>query len=734
MLENLASWCHRHRWTVVIVWVVAAVGAVVAAGGAGGDYATSARLVGTDSDAAYQLLAREFPSGAGETATIVFHRTAAGGVATARPAIDAYLHEISPLPRVAEVASPFDQPGRVSADGTIGYATVDFTERGAVPLADAAVRIQSAAAGLRAQGVETEFGSYLFQKGGVPSSEGFGLLAAVVILLIAFGSVVAMGLPLVTAVVGILIGLAGVSLWANVLDTPDFTVQVASMVGIGVGIDYALFIVTRYREALTRAATPHDAMIEAIGTAGRAVAFAGCTVVISLLGMFLMGLPFLYGLAIGTATSVLVAVAAALTLLPALLSFVGRHLDRLSVHRRAHSGRPSHAGRSLHSGGQAVESGWHRWSRFVQRRAKAFAVGGLALLLALGVPVLSLRLASADLGNDPAGSTTREAYDLLATGFGPGSNGPLVVTLETPDPASRATATAIATELAAAPGVASVGPVVESASGRAALIQVIPTTSPQSPATARLVHRLRSDVLAGTGLVTHIGGATASDVDFSSKMSARLPVFIGAVLVLSFLLLMAVFRSVLVPLKAVLMNLLSIGAAYGVMVAVFQWGWLASWFGLSGGAPIEPWAPMILFAIVFGLSMDYEVFLLSSVKERYDATGDNPAAVVDGLASTARVITAAAAIMVCVFGSFIVGDLRSIKLVGLGLSAAVLIDATIVRMVLVPATMQLLGRRNWWMPRSLDRVLPRLHVEAHPVPRRSRPAQAPAPEATAGVR
>jgi RND superfamily putative drug exporter len=478
------------------------------------------------------------------------------------------------------------------------------------------------------------------------------------------------------------------------------------MIGIGVGIDYALFIVTRYRGALRRGLDPHAATVEAMGTAGRAVVFAGCTVMISLLGLLLMRLSFLEGLAFGTSTAVLVAVLAAITLLPALLGVAGRRIDRLSVHRRR--------------SGPSRETVAHRWARAVQRRPVLAAAAGGGALLLLAAPVLSMRLAVADAGNDPAGSTTRQAYDLQAQGFGPGINGPLTLVFETPDPPAADAVPQVLTKVAATPGVVLVTPAVSSPSGSIAVAQVYPSTAPQSEATEALVRSLRHDVLPdaanGTGLVPHVGGQTPSDMDFASVLSARLPWFIGAVLLLSFVLLLAVFRSVLVPLKAVVMNLLSIGAAYGVMVAVFQWGWFGSVIGVAGGAPIEPWAPMMLFAIVFGLSMDYEVFLLSSIKEEYDRCGDNSRAVVEGLASTARVITAAAAIMVCVFGSFVVADDRAIKLIGLGLAVAVLIDATLVRMVLVPATMELLGPANWWLPGWLSRILPRLSVEGRAVP------------------
>ena len=690
MLQRLASTCVRHRRLVLLAWMLAIVGATVGASAWGGEYADSSRLEGTDSDAAYELYRANFPNDPAGSATMVFEHAA--GLTAAGDAIDGFVASIARLPGVIEVSSPLVD-GTISSDATVGYAEVLF-DTDDLTVID---RIGDEAARLREVGTEVDFASFWFQEGGVPASEGFGLLAAMVILLVAFGSVVAMGLPLMTAMAGIVMGLAGVSLWAAVMPTPEFTVQVASMVGIGVGIDYALFIVTRYREALRRRGggrdAVHDSIVESIDTAGRAVLFAGCTVTISLLGMFLMGLPFLYGLAVGTSTAVVVAVLAALTLLPALLGVVGHRLDRLSVHRR---GRSS----------QHAESPWHRWSRLVQRHPRAFAGGGLALLLALSLPTLAMRQATADLGSDAVGTTTRTAYDRLSNGFGPGFNGPLVVVTEGDGDVDR-----LVTLIAATEGVAAVEAPVTAPSGGATIVGVIPTTGPQDEATTDLVHRLRTEVIPAAGVDAHVGGATASDVDFADRMSARLPVFIGAVLVLSFLLLLVVFRSVLVPLKAVLLNLLSIGAAYGVLVMVFQWGWLGGLVGIDGGAPIEPWAPMMLFAIVFGLSMDYEVFLLTSIKERYDAGMSNGDAVVEGLAATARVITAAAAIMVCVFGSFVLGDLRSIKLIGLGLSVAVLVDATVVRMVLVPATMELLGARNWWLPAPVARLLPRLQLE-----------------------
>jgi RND superfamily putative drug exporter len=700
MLGRLATICHRRRWTVLGAWVLALVGATVLAGRLGGEYSGGANLAGTDSDRAYALLNESFPGRSGDDATVVFAAKSGFDAPATKAEIERYLDELAALPAVTDLGSPYDHPTQVSPRG-VAFATITLDGEDAT-IEDSVTRVQELAAPLRADGVVTEFGGGWFQTGGVPNSEGFGLLAAIVILLVAFGSVVAMGLPIVTALFGVGIGLAAVALIAGLATTPDFTVEVASMIALGVGIDYALFIVTRYRSALARRGSATDAVRESGDTAGRAVLFAGATVMVSLLGMLLMGVPLLHGLAIGSAAAVGVAVLAALTLLPALLGIAGKHLDRLSIHpRRARRSR---------------ETIWHRWSRLVQRRPWAAAIGGGAALLALAAPVLGMRLGFADEGNDPKGTTTRAAYDLLAEGFGPGVNGPLLVAARTSDGAARARVAELADAIAATPGVAYVAPPQPSPDGHAALVTVIPSTAPQDAATHSLVERLRIDVIpaaeAGTSLDAHVGGETASMVDFTTIFSRRLPLFIGTVLAVSFLLLMVVFRSVLVPVKAVLLNLLSIGAAYGVMVTVFQWGWFGGLLGVGPGAPIEPWAPMMLFAIVFGLSMDYEVFLLSSIREQYDATRDNGRAVVEGLASTARLITAAAAIMVCVFGAFVFADLRAVKLIGLGLAVAVLVDATVVRMVMVPATMELLGDRNWWLPRWLDRRLPDLRF--HP--------------------
>jgi RND superfamily putative drug exporter len=704
VLARLARFSYQRRKLVLLGWIGLLIVAIVAGSALKGEWSTSGRLPGTDSQAAYDLLKEQFPARAGEDASFVF-----GDISQDPVAVAAFLEKAAAVEGVGSV----EQPPQVSSGGKVATSSFTLlTEDDDATTATAVTELKKLAKPLENSG-GVAFASWRFDEMEMPASEGLGLLAAVVVLLVAFGSVLAMGLPIATALLGIGIATSLIAVMARFMSTPDFTVQVASMIGLGVGIDYALFIVSRYRDALSRLRPPEDAVVEAITTAGRAVLFAGCTVMISTLGMLLMGLSFLHGLAVGTSLAVLISVGAALTLLPALLGFIGFNIDKLSVHRKNRN--------------RSRISNWTRWADFVQAHPKPIAAIGFIALAAFSIPVFSLRLGSADAGNNPEGSTTKTAYDLTAKGFGAGSNGPMLIVADT-DSGSTAELAKVAAALRSTPGVVMASEFQPSPNGKAAIATVIPATGPQDTATEQLVHHIRDDVLppavAGTALSVHVGGMTASGIDFSDMIGKRLPLFIGAVLVLSFLLLLMVFRSVLVPLKAVLMNLLSIGAAYGVMVAVFQWGWFGSIVGVTGG-PIEAWAPMMLFAIVFGLSMDYEVFLLSAIKEEYDHTGDNAHAVSSGLAITARLITAAALIMVCVFGTFVLSDIRALKLIGLGLAVAVAIDATIVRIVLVPATMELLGKANWWLPRWLDRILPHLAVEGAPEPSRS-PAPIPA--------
>jgi RND superfamily putative drug exporter len=709
MLDRLARTMYRRRRLVVVGWIVFLVAVFTLSGSVGGAFKTNFGLPSSESQAAFDRLEeRGFRDRAGESAQIVFEAPAGVDAPPVRRAMTELFADIERTVRDSSVVSPYSAQGarQIAADGSVAYAELNLADRTQEEVQAAGDDVEAllAAADLPA-GVDVALGGDMFVEespGG--ASEAVGVLAAMVILLIAFGSVLAMGLPIFTALCGVGSGIALVLMMRNVINMPDFTTAAVAMVGIGVGIDYALFIVTRYRERLHGGHTPEDSIAHSIDTAGRAVLFAGCTVMISVLGLLLMNLDTTRGVAIAIALGVLMTMLAAITLLPALLGFVGTNIDRLGLPHRTRRDQTGHG------------SFWYRWSRVLQRRPWIAALAGLVVLLALSVPVLSMRLGFGDAGNRPTSDTTRQAYDRLSDGFGPGFNGPLLLVAATPGGANdTGTLDRLDAALSETPGVAFTAAPITNDAGDTAVIQVFPATAPQDAATEDLVDRLRDDVVpavtAGTDVEVSVGGLTAAAVDFAEYTANQLPVFMGAVLLLSFLLLMVVFRSLLVPLKAVVMNLLSIGAAYGVVVAVYQWGWAGDLFGIGRPGPIEAWAPVFLFAVVFGLSMDYEVFLLSRIREEYDRTGDNASAVADGVALTARVITAAAAIMVCVFGSFVFGPERSLQLFGLGLAVAVLIDATVVRLVLVPATMELLGDGNWWFPRWLDRVLPRVHLE-----------------------
>jgi len=705
VLQSFALWCYRRRRLVVVAWLLVLVVISVLGKQFAGEYAQSFKLPGVESQQAADLLKEQFPEQAGDEGQIVFRADDGVDELQVQSRMEQLFADVAGVKGVAEVLSPYGSPDQIAPGGQIAVAQIQFTNR-AFQVSDATVeQITDLAQDANGGGVQVELGGAMFEQSGPPgSSELIGLLAAVVILLVAFGSLLAMGLPIVTALAGLGVGVAFIGVLANLISVPDFATQLAGMIGIGVGIDYALFIVTRFRQGLHDGLTPERAVVLAIDTAGRAVLFAGCTVVISVLGLFVMGVEFLRGVAIGTSVTVGLIMLASITLLPALLGFTGRNIDRFGLPGRKR--RETSTRKSL----------WFRWSRVVQHRPLMAALVGLIILLVLAFPMLSIRLGFTDAGNSPTDQTVRRGYDLIAEGFGPGSNGPLILAADLPEGSDPAQLDAIATAVAATPGVADVSPWRVSPTGNAAVLRVVPDSAPQVEATVQLIDRLRGEVVPqatnGTDVKIYVGGFTASGADISDLFARRLPWFIGAVLFLSFILLLVVFRSVLVPLKAVIVNLLSIGAAYGVVVAVFQWGWFADVIGLDRTGPIVPFVPMMMFAIVFGLSMDYEVFLLSRIREEYDRTGDNGLAVADGLASTARVITAAALIMICVFGSFLLGADPLLKLFGLGLAGAIFIDATLVRLVLVPATMELLGDRNWWFPSWLERVTPRVHVEA----------------------
>jgi putative drug exporter of the RND superfamily len=708
-LARVAAWSYDHRRRVLVLWVAVLLVAGGVSGVVGSAYQDRFNGGNAESQRAEDLLKEKFPAFAGDTADIVV-RTSSPVTSSANKAkVTALVDRVEGLPHVAAVDSPFDRGGQsqVSSDGHIAYATVQFDEQ-TQDLSKVSIRrVIDTAEAARVRGFEVELGGQPieFVVAPTPSSTEFiGVAAAIVILLLAFGSVIAMGLPIVTALLGIGVGYAVIAFLSHGLVVPTFSPALAAMIGLGVGIDYALFIVTRYRQALRDGVEPRRAVIHAADTSGRAVLFAGCTVVISLLGLMLLDASFVYGVAVAAVVAVLLVLAGSLTLLPALLGFAGGAIDRLRV-----PGVRAVAAPGPHSA-------WYRWSRVVQRHPVVSGLGALVVLVVLALPVFSMRLLFTDAGNDPSSLTTRKAYDLLAEGFGPGSNGPLVVAVDLSGGGGQGVVNDLAKAIGSTPDVATVVPPQLNDSGDTAVIVAIPRSAPQAEATKALVERLRDHVIpsavGGSGAHALVGGVTAAGIDAALFFSARLVWVIGGVVLLSFLLLMIVFRSIAIPVKAAVMNMLSIGAAYGVIVAVFQWGWLGSVIDVEKG-PIDPWIPLFLFTILFGLSMDYEVFLLSRIREQWLRTGDNATAVADGLALTARVITAAAAIMFCVFASFVIGDVRVLKVFGLGLAVAVLVDATIVRMVLVPATMEVLGKANWWIPRQLARALPRVDMEGH---------------------
>ncbi|HVB94158.1 MAG TPA: MMPL family transporter [Acidimicrobiales bacterium] len=706
LLAKIAGWCHDHRWRVLIGWLVALVAFNVAAGMAGSAFSNNLSGGKTGVD---QILQRAFPNEVGSPAQVVMTTTGPIDAASVRQRTTRLVDALRPLAHVSDVVSPFVAQGarQISGDGHIAFVQVQFDEQ-AGDLPTAAIKnVVNTAQSFEAPGYHVALGGQAVSlvAGSKPGqSEGIGILAAIIIMLLAFGSVVAMGLPIITALFGIAVAFAVLDLLSHVVTTPVFAPQIMAMIGLGVGIDYALFVVTRYRQGLSEGRAPREATTISLATSGRSVVFAGTTVILSLLGLFILQLPFMRGLAIGAIAAVVLVMTAAVTLLPAMLGFSGRAIDSL------------HVPGLLQSAAEPSARGfWYRWSRSIQKRPVIAGLAALLCLVVLALPLFSMRLAFTDAGNDPTNVTTRQAFDALATGFGPGFNGPLIVAATVPA-GQLPTVDRLQSQISHTPGVAFATPVRPSRSGADAVIIAYPTTSPQSKQTESLVATLRNDVIpsstSGSGVVALVGGETASSVDASSYIAARLPWVIGVVLLLAFLLLMAAFRSLAIPLKAVVVNMLSVGAAYGVVVAIFQWGWLGGLIGIGATAPVDPWIPLMMFTILFGLSMDYEVFLISRIREEWRITGDNSSAVADGLAKSARVITAAAAIMICVFGSFVIGDpLRVLKVFGLGLAVAILIDATLVRMVLVPSVMELLGKANWWMPAWLDRLVPRLGIE-----------------------
>jgi RND superfamily putative drug exporter len=709
MLTRLARVCYRRRWLVLVGWGGVLVALVALSSAFGGQFVNDFTLPGSESQAASDFLdAHDFPKKAGQSGMVVFKADDINDPAV-KAGMQSLFADLEDVVAPGEVISPYDQGGAhfTNSDKTIAFAPVNMGVRPENEYDDVAARARTLVAGADVPGTTIELGGGVFAEPPRFSSEIVGYVLAMVVLLVAFGSVLAMGLPLVTAFCGIFAGISVVTIVVSVVGMPSYAIEAVLMIGIGVGIDYALFVVTRYREGLGGGLDPEHATMRAIETAGRAVLLAGSIVVIGVLGMFTVGLAMIRGLAIGISIGVLATMVASVTLLPALFGFVGTRIDRFALPGMAKPGDRSR------------QAAWRRRSEAVQARPwLALALGG-GLLVALALPATQLRQGFGDSGNRPTTDTTRRAYDLITEGFGAGANGPLVIAAALPNgPADLTILMTLAGNLNATDGIYWSTPPLPNDVGDAAVMLVFPTNPPQSEETQELVHRLRNDILpdtlANSPVTAKVGGATAAAVDFGEFTSARLPVFTLAVLAVSFLLLMVVFRSLLVPAKAVAVNLLVLGASYGVLVAVFQWGWGLHLLGIGRPGPIDAWVPMMLFAVIFGLSMDYEVFLLSRIREDYDRQGDNSTAVANGVAASARVITAAAAVMFCVFGAFVLGSTRSLKIFGLGLAVAVLLDATVVRLVLVPATMELLGDRNWWLPDWLDRLLPRVRSEPAP--------------------
>jgi putative drug exporter of the RND superfamily len=673
-----------------------------------GEFSDSFTLPGAESQAAYTLLEERFPQQAGSSATLVFKTDNPGGIADpgVSAEINGVLDEIAGLPHVVGILSPFDAPQQISEDGAIAYATVAYDKQaGEIPLSDleelTALVDRSSSASLQVEAGGEIVAQTEFEIGN--TAELIGLAAATVILLVSFGSVVAMGLPILTALLGLGIGFLGIGVATNYYDIATFAPAFATMIGIGVGIDYALFIVTRFREGLSAGLTPKEAVVRAVDTAGRAVIFAGSVVVISMLGLSAIGVPFVTAIGIAAAIVVGAAVIVALIFLPAFLALVGLRIDKWSVRRNRNA---------TETGSEAFG---RRLARRIQQTPVRFMAASTGILLLLAVPLLDLQLGFPDAGANPTSYHTRRAYDLLTEGFGPGFNNPLIVVVENGgglDPAMLDTIAAAASDL---PDVVFAAEPMLNEAGDTAVMTIIPTTGANDSETKDLVKELRQTILpsavAGTSATAYVGGPTGSFLDFSDRLVERTPLVFVVIIGLSFLLLTVVFRSPVIALKAAIMNMLSIAAAFGVIIAVFQWGWGSSLIGLEETQPIAVFMPMFLFAILFGLSMDYEVFLLSRIREFWVRGRSTSDAVAEGLAVTARVITAAAAIMISVFFSFVFTGDPITKQFGLGLAVAILIDATLVRLVLVPSTMEVLGKWNWWIPSWLERLMPHVNIE-----------------------
>jgi RND superfamily putative drug exporter len=731
---RLARTCSRHPWLTFLAWLTALIVIQVIASSVGTHKISNFRLPGTESQRAYDLLADHFPAAKGDTDQLVF-RARSGKLTdpAQKLRIQAALRRVKGRPDIGSVVSPFSPGGQITKDDRIGVALINYSKSTNDIDPGPLEKVEKAAFTARSPSLEVEHGGpgaeiVRFENTQGPS-EGIGVLAAAIVLIITFGSLVAAGLPLIATLLALGSALGIITLLSHVVDTPDFAAQLASLIGLGVGIDYALFVVTRFRAEIRGGMDRREAIERAVDTAGRTVLFAGITVVIALLGLLLLGLSFMQGVALGAASAVLATMFAALTIIPALLGGSKGFIDGVlreydarggfrfwfTKRRLRLPGREFRARRAARREQKRADgAGWARWSHAVQRRPWVAITASLVILVGLALPALNMRLGSSDAGVDPPGTTTKKAYDLIAQGFGAGTNGSFLVVAALHDKGDKQAAGQIAGALKRDKDFTFVAPPAISPDGRVATVTAYPRTGPQDERTTETLKQLRDNVVPqlerSSNSTIEIGGFTASNEDFSSVVAGKLPLFVGVVVLLSALLLLVVFRSVVIPIKAAAMNLLSIGAALGFVTIIFQDGHGAGLLGIGTG-PIESFVPVLMFAIVFGLSMDYEVFLISRVHEEWEKSHDASGAVGKGLQTTGRVITAAASIMVLVFASFALGDDRVIKEFGLGLASAVLFDAVIIRCLLVPAIMEVLGRRAWWMPHWMARRLPRLAIE-----------------------
>ncbi len=708
-MKSLARFCFQRRWWILIAWVILLVGINIFSQTLGSAYANSFSLPGTNSTHAESLLKSGFASKSGDVDEIVFQATN-GTILSHKALIDEAVAKIAKLPDVASAVSPFEDGAlQISKDGTIGYAVVYFSKQ-AFKLQNPQIQaVENVAVKARSNSLNVQFAGNAFgvldQPKGSPG-EFFGLIATAIVLVLAFGSFWAMLLPLGVALFALGIATATTTLLSHVLNIATFAPILGSLIGLGVGIDYALFIVTRSRQGLKRGMSVEDSIVTAVNTSGRAVLFAGSTVCIALLGMLVLQLSFLNGVAIAASLTVLITMFASLTLLPALLGFSKFHALSRRERRNLKKNGPDPL---------VVATGWQRWADFVGRHPKKLSLVALLAIVIICVPFFSLHLGSSDQGTDPAGTTTRQAYDLLAKGFGPGFNGPLQVVGVIHSPKDEATLVALGQKLQGKPDVAAVAPLQVSKNGKIGVLYVVPKSSPEDKKTENLIATIRNvdipAVTTSSHTAIYVGGLTAIFVDFAQVFTSKIPLFVGVIVLLGCLLLMVAFRSIVIPLTAAAMNIFAAGASFGLVVAVFQWGWGSSLIH-AGTGPVESFLPTIMIAILFGLSMDYQVFLVSRMHEEWLNTGSNTEAINRGQANTGRVISAAALIMICVFFSFAFGGQRIIAEFGIGLGGAVLMDAFILRTVLVPALMHFFGDANWYMPKWLEKTVPHFAVEA----------------------